>query len=103
MVAGALSSALVVGFTLMLLTMWAFRNQTPGRVDWIFRRGQLVSAAAYSLGHGTNDAQKTMGIIAVLLFTTGHLGPDFYVPFWVILAAHAALGARHAWPAAGGS
>jgi len=46
----------------------------------------------YSLGHGTNDAQKTMGIIAVLLFTTGHLGPEFYVPFWVVLAAHAALG-----------
>jgi PiT family inorganic phosphate transporter len=82
----------VVGFTMMVLTMWAFRNQTPGRVDRIFRRGQLVSAAAYSLGHGTNDAQKTMGIVAVLLFTTGHLGPEFYVPFWVVLAAHAALG-----------
>ena len=60
-------------------------------MDRIFRRGQLVSAAAYSLGHGTNDAQKTMGIIAVLLFSTGHLGPEFYVPFWVIMAAHAAL------------
>src|SRR2546422_217245 len=54
--------------------------------------GQLLSAAAYSLGHGTNDAQKTMGIIAVLLFSTGHLGPEFYVPFWVILAAHLAMG-----------
>ena len=82
----------VVGFLMMLLTMWVFRRQTPGRVDRIFRRGQLVSAAAYSLGHGTNDAQKTMGIIAVLLFTTGHLeGSQFYVPFWVIMAAHAAL------------
>ena len=80
----------VVGFTMMLLTMWAFRNQTPGRVDRIFRRGQLVSAAAYSLGHGTNDAQKTMGIVAVLLFTTGHLD-HFHVPLWVILSAHAAL------------
>jgi PiT family inorganic phosphate transporter len=60
-------------------------------VDRFFRRGQLVSAAAYSLGHGTNDAQKTMGIIAVLLFTTGHLGKEFYVPFWVIMAAHAAI------------
>jgi PiT family inorganic phosphate transporter len=60
-------------------------------VDRVFRRGQLLSAAAYSLGHGTNDAQKTMGIIAVLLFSTGHLGPEFYVPLWVILAAHAAL------------
>jgi PiT family inorganic phosphate transporter len=82
----------VVGFLMMLLNMWVFRRQTPGRVDRIFRRGQLVSAAAYSLGHGTNDAQKTMGIIAVLLFTTGHLeGSQFYVPFWVIMAAHAAL------------
>jgi len=83
---------LVVGFAMMLLTLWTFRSETPGRVDRVFRRGQLVSAAAYSLGHGTNDAQKTMGIIAVLLFTTGHLGPEFYVPFWVVLAAHAALG-----------
>jgi inorganic phosphate transporter, PiT family len=82
---------LVVGFLMMLLTMWTFRRQTPGRVDRIFRRGQLVSAAAYSLGHGTNDAQKTMGIIAVLLFTTGHLGREFYVPFWVVMSAHAAL------------
>jgi len=81
----------VVGFLMMLLTLWMFRNATPGRVDRIFRRGQLVSAAAYSLGHGTNDAQKTMGIIAVLLFSTGRLGPEFYVPFWVVLAAHAAL------------
>jgi PiT family inorganic phosphate transporter len=80
-----------VGFVLMLATVWIFRRATPGRVDWVFRRMQLVSAAAYSLGHGTNDAQKTMGIIAVLLFSTGHLGPTFYIPFWVILAAHAAI------------
>jgi PiT family inorganic phosphate transporter len=83
---------MVMGFLMMLVTMLAFRNQTPGRVDKVFRRGQLVSAAAYSLGHGTNDAQKTMGIIAVLLFSTGHLGKEFYVPFWVVMAAHAALG-----------
>jgi inorganic phosphate transporter, PiT family len=83
---------LAVGFALMVLTINIFKNETPGRVDKIFRRGQLLSAAAYSLGHGTNDAQKTMGIIAVLLFSTGHLGPEFYVPFWVILAAHAAMG-----------
>jgi inorganic phosphate transporter, PiT family len=80
-----------VGFVMMLLTMWGFRRATPGRVDRVFRRGQLLSAAAYSLGHGTNDAQKTMGIVAVLLFSTGHLGPEFYVPFWVVMAAHAAL------------
>ena len=85
-------AGLVVGFAMMLATLWIFKSETPGRVDRFFRRGQLVSAAAYSLGHGTNDAQKTMGIIAVLLFTTGHLGTEFYVPFWVILAAHAALG-----------
>jgi len=83
---------LAIGFGAMLATLWLFRTATPGRVDRIFRRGQLVSAAAYSLGHGTNDAQKTMGIIAVLLFSTGHLGPEFYVPFWVVLSAHAALG-----------
>jgi PiT family inorganic phosphate transporter len=82
---------LALGFGLMLATVWIFRDATPGRVDWLFRRLQLVSAAAYSLGHGTNDAQKTMGIIAVLLFSTGHLGSEFYVPFWVILAAHAAI------------
>jgi PiT family inorganic phosphate transporter len=84
---------LVGGFALMLATVWIFRRATPGRVDWLFRRLQLVSAAAYSLGHGTNDAQKTMGIITVLLFSTGHLGQEFYVPFWVVLAAHAAMGA----------
>jgi PiT family inorganic phosphate transporter len=82
----------VVGLILMLITLNLFQRATPGRVDKIFRRGQLLSAAAYSLGHGTNDAQKTMGIVAVLLFTTGHLGPEFYVPFWVVLSAHAALG-----------
>jgi inorganic phosphate transporter, PiT family len=81
----------VMGFAVMTLTLLTFRKATPGRVDRIFRRGQLLSAAAYSLGHGTNDAQKTMGIIAALLFTTGHLGPEFYVPFWVVMSAHAAI------------
>ena len=83
---------MTIGFAMMLLTVRTFRRATPGRIDWLFRRMQLVSAAAYSLGHGTNDAQKTMGIIAVLLFSTGHMGPEFYVPFWVIMAAHAAIG-----------
>jgi PiT family inorganic phosphate transporter len=83
---------LVLGFALMVGTLWVFRRFRPSRVDWLFRRLQLVSAAFYSLGHGTNDAQKTMGIIAILLFSSGYLGPEFYVPFWVILAAHAALG-----------
>ncbi|PYN01669.1 MAG: anion permease [Candidatus Rokuibacteriota bacterium] len=83
---------LTVGFAMMLATVWIFKDTHPGRVDWLFRRLQLVSAAAYSLGHGTNDAQKTMGIIAVLLFSAGYLGRAFYVPFCVILAAHAAIG-----------
>jgi PiT family inorganic phosphate transporter len=83
---------LIFGFTLMTITLWIFRNARPSRVDGLFRRLQLVSAAFYSLGHGTNDAQKTMGIIAILLFSAGYLGPEFHVPFWVVLAAHAALG-----------
>ena len=83
---------LVLGFVLMTLVFWTFRNFTPTRVDTVFRRGQLVSAALYSLGHGGNDAQKTMGVIAVLLYANGMLGPDFYVPLWVVLACHAAMG-----------
>ncbi|MEK7838435.1 MAG: inorganic phosphate transporter, partial [candidate division NC10 bacterium] len=82
---------LCLGFALMVATMWVFRRFRPSRVDGLFRRLQLASAAFYSLGHGTNDAQKTMGIIAILLFTGGYLGPEFYVPFWVILAAHLAI------------
>jgi PiT family inorganic phosphate transporter len=82
---------LVLGFSLMLAVIWIVRRSTPARVDGWFRRGQLFSAALYSLGHGGNDAQKTMGIIAVLLFATGHLGDTFYVPLWVVLACHAAM------------
>ncbi len=83
---------LALGFSLMVVTLWTFRRFRPSRVDSLFRRLQLLSAASYSLGHGTNDAQKTMGIIAILLFSGGYLGPEFYVPVWVILAAHAAIG-----------
>src|SRR5262245_24751072 len=83
---------LALGFILMVATLWAFRAFRPARLDGIFRKLQLVSAAFYSLGHGTNDAQKTMGIIAILLFSGGYLGGEFYVPFWVVLAAHAAIG-----------
>jgi len=82
---------LVFGFLLTVLTTWVFRRSSPRSVDNLFRVGQLVSSAAYSLGHGTNDAQKTMGIIAVLLYSTGHLD-SFYVPTWVIFAAHGAIG-----------
>jgi PiT family inorganic phosphate transporter len=83
---------LALGFSLMVATQWTFRRFRPSRVDWLFRRLQLLSAASYSLGHGTNDAQKTMGIIAILLFSGGYLGSEFYVPIWVILAAHVAIG-----------
>lgn len=83
---------LVIGMILMILVTWVVRNMAPRRVDQTFRIGQLLSAAAYSLGHGTNDAQKTMGIIAILLYTGGYLGPEFYVPFWVVLLAHTAIG-----------
>jgi PiT family inorganic phosphate transporter len=83
---------LVLAFLLMTAVFWIFRRATPLRVDGAFRRGQLLSAALYSLGHGGNDAQKTMGIIAVLLYANGLLGRDFYVPLWVVLACHAAMG-----------
>src|SRR5437667_1399484 len=82
---------MVLGLTLMTLIYWVFRRVPPGRVDRWFRRLQLCSAAMYSLGHGTNDAQKTMGIIAGVLFAAGYL-KTFYIPFWVILMAHAAIG-----------
>ncbi len=80
-----------LGFLFMVGTYWVFRKFSPSRVDVIFRRLQLVSAALYSLGHGTNDAQKTMGIIAILLFTNGYLGPQFYVPLWVVILCHIAI------------
>jgi inorganic phosphate transporter, PiT family len=77
---------------LVLIVSWTFVHALPSAVDNTFRTMQLVSAALYSLGHGGNDAQKTMGIIAVLLFSQGLLGETFYVPFWVILACQAAMG-----------
>jgi PiT family inorganic phosphate transporter len=82
---------MILGFIFMAITMWVVRDSAPQRVDKNFRRLQLASAAAYSLGHGTNDAQKTMGIIAGVLFTSG-LIQSFYIPFWVVLAAHTAIG-----------
>ncbi len=82
---------LVLGYIIMILVMWICRRRSPQVMDRWFRRLQLFSAALYSLGHGTNDAQKTMGVIAMLLFSTGHLGSTFYVPVWVILSCHAAI------------
>ena len=82
---------LLLGAGLMTAVYWLFRNFSPVRVDRYFRKLQLLSAAAYSFGHGTNDAQKTMGIIAGVLFTAGILD-HFYIPFWIVLMAHAAIG-----------
>ena len=80
----------VLGFTLMVIVFWIFRHFTPSSVDKYFGKLQLVSAGLYSLGHGTNDAQKTMGIIAGLLYTSGYLH-TFFIPFWVVLLCHAAI------------
>jgi PiT family inorganic phosphate transporter len=81
---------LTIGFFLMVLLLWIFQGFSPSRVDRWFRKLQLVSAAAYSLGHGGNDAQKTMGIIAGVLFAGGYI-ETFKIDLWVILMAHAAI------------
>jgi inorganic phosphate transporter, PiT family len=87
---------MVLGFTIGVGMTWLFHRSTPRRVDFLFRKGQLFSAALYSLGHGTNDAQKTMGILALLFCTCyrsvwkGHNVAD--IPFWVVLTCHAAMG-----------
>jgi PiT family inorganic phosphate transporter len=82
---------LIASLGLILVTSRIARRFARPLVDRTFRRLQLISAALYSLGHGTNDAQKTMGVIALLLFTEGLIGPVFFVPFYVILMAHAAI------------
>lgn len=85
----------LTGFLLALLLVlavsWIFVKRTPFAVDKVFRVLQFISASLYSLGHGGNDAQKTMGIIAVLLYSQGLLGAEFYVPLWVVLTCQAAL------------
>ena len=81
---------LVVGFLLKVITTWIVRNKSPAGINKWSRVMQVFSAAAFSLGHGGNDAQKTMGIIASLLFTGGLIN-QFYVPLWVVLSAHAAI------------
>ena len=82
----------VLALLLSLVVSWIFVRRTPYGVDLTFRTGQFVSASLYSLGHGGNDAQKTMGIIAVLLYSQGHLGSEFHVPFWVVIACQAGMG-----------
>jgi len=85
----------LVGFllamVLVVVVSWASARSTPFAVDRAFRILQFASASLYSLGHGGNDAQKTMGIIAVLLYSHGHLGGEFSVPFWVVLSCQAAM------------
>jgi PiT family inorganic phosphate transporter len=96
---GTTSAAIVlsplVGFGLaLLLTLivsWLFVRATPFAVDRKFRMMQFVSASLYSLGHGGNDAQKTMGVIAVLLYSQGYMGTTFHIPFWVVLSCQAAM------------
>jgi PiT family inorganic phosphate transporter len=83
---------MAVALMLMVLVAWLFRRVLANKAERIFRRTQLFTAALYSLGHGGNDAQKTMGIIAVLLYSQGLLGEHFSVPFWVVLACQAAMG-----------
>src|ERR1700746_994069 len=94
--AAAIVFSPLLGFFLALLLVltvsWLFVRATPSAVDNTFRSLQFVSASLYSLGHGGNDAQKTMGIIAVLLFSQGRLGGEFYVPFWVVITCQAAMG-----------
>jgi inorganic phosphate transporter, PiT family len=82
----------VLGLALVLAVSWLFLRKTPLAVDRTFRILQFGSASIYSLGHGGNDAQKTMGIIASLLFAQGYLGQRFYVPLWVVLSCQAAMG-----------
>jgi inorganic phosphate transporter, PiT family len=82
----------VLALFLVLAVSWIFVRRTPLAVDNIFRSLQFVSASFYSLGHGGNDAQKTMGIIAVLLYSHGKLGGEFHVPFWVVLSCQMAMG-----------
>jgi PiT family inorganic phosphate transporter len=84
---------LLLGFTILVIVMWAFhRYKRVDRLNKGFRRMQLLSAAAFSLGHGGNDAQKTMGVILALLIATKHLPATATVPIWVVLSAHAAIG-----------
>src|SRR5512140_35271 len=88
----------VIGFVLMLAVYWTFRRWRPAAVDRLFRRGQLLSASLYSVGHGGNDAQKTMGVILAVLVASGHMSPDTQLSLvdsrtlWIILSCHLAMG-----------
>ena len=85
-------SGFILAMLLFLIVSWLFVRYTPFAVDQAFRNLQLVSASLYSIGHGGNDAQKTMGIITVLLYSQGYLGGEFHVPFWVMFACYGMMG-----------
>jgi PiT family inorganic phosphate transporter len=91
-IAGSPMTGFVLALVLMLAVSWIFVRSAPFAVDRTFRSLQFVSASLYSLGHGGNDAQKTMGIIAVLLYSQGYLGGSFHVPFWVVITCQAMMG-----------
>lgn len=82
---------LFIAYFFSVVTLWIVKDQQPRKVDKYFRRLQLVSAAAYSLSHGSNDAQKTIGIITVVLFANGLIGTEFIVPFWVIIVSYSVI------------
>lgn len=85
----------VIGFALamlmVLITSWLFKGFQPRRAEGVFKTLHLFSSAAYSISHGGNDAQKTMGIIAVLLYSTGNLGGEFHIPTWVVISCYLAI------------
>ncbi|MDQ5988098.1 MAG: hypothetical protein CSYNP_03851 [Syntrophus sp. SKADARSKE-3] len=82
---------MLLGFVLMILVMNLNRHSTLPKANKVYRKLQLFSSAVYCMGHGANDAQKTMGIIAIILFNQGVLGPNFYVPTWVIIACYTVI------------
>src|SRR3989338_259693 len=82
---------MIGGFLFFTLIMWIFRKVNPSKINHWFKRLQLISAASYAVNHGANDAQKTIGIIALLLFSSGFLGSEFYVPFWVIMTSYTVI------------
>jgi len=84
-------TGMIIALVLVLIVSWSFLRVPPARVDGIFRKVQFVSASLYSLGHGGNDAQKTMGIITALLYAHGQLSGDFHVPLWVVVSCNGAM------------
>ncbi|MCH8067083.1 MAG: inorganic phosphate transporter [Nanoarchaeota archaeon] len=82
---------MIGGFLFFTLIMWVFRRADPRKMNRWFRRLQLISASSYAITHGANDAQKTMGLIAILLFSTGFLGDEFFIPLWVIIASYTVI------------